>query len=83
MKPSGLYYDGFVLGKELDDILEHHRRDTASTFGTRKSSNVSASLRASTPKSSDHTTKAPYSDENVNEPQNSVLQNQIYIVVHS
>ena len=38
LKSSGLYYDGFVSGKELSDLLENHRRDTASTFGTRKSS---------------------------------------------
>ena len=64
LKPSGLYYDGFIQGKELNDVLESHRRDTASTFGTRKSSNVSASAA---PKRSGPTNKAQChsSDENV------------------
>ena len=64
LKPSGLYYDGFISGEEVNDLLEYHRRDTASTFGTRKSSNISAvATTASAPKSSGSTTK---SDENVN-----------------
>ena len=64
LKPSGLYYDGFIQGKELDHVLEDHRRDTASTFGTRKSSNVSA---AAAPKRSGSTNNAhANSDENVN-----------------
>ena len=62
LKPSGLYYDGFIPGKELNDILEIHRRDTASTFGTRKSSNVTAAATTeSASKSSGSTT-----NENVN-----------------
>ena len=66
LKPSGLYYDGFISGKELNDLLENHRRDTASTFGTRKSSNISTTATAvSVPKSPDSTTKSPNSDENV------------------
>jgi hypothetical protein len=31
LKPCGLYYDGFISGKELNDLLENHRRDTASS----------------------------------------------------
>ena len=59
-----LYYDGFVSEKELNDLLEIHRRDTASTFGTRKSSNKPASATA--PKSSGSTAKTSSTDENVN-----------------
>ena len=70
LKPSGLYYDGFIQGKELNDVLENHRRDTASTFGTRKSSNVSA---AAAPKRSGSTNKAHNSDENVN---------NFYLLIH-
>ena len=67
LKPSGLYYDGFISGKELNNILENHRRDTASTFGTRKSSNIPAAApTASAPRSAGSTTKSPNSDENVN-----------------
>ena len=62
LKPSGLYYDRFIPGKELNDILEIHRRDTASTFGTRESSNVTATATTeSVSKSSGSTT-----NENVN-----------------
>ena len=79
LKPSGLYYDGFISGKELNDVLENHRRDTASTFGTRKSSNISAvATTASASKSSDFTTIAPNSDENVNK----LIEKLELILVH-
>ena len=37
LRPCGLYYEGFVDGETLNQCLEDHRRDTASTFGTRSS----------------------------------------------
>ena len=38
---AGLYYDGIVDGGKLDEVLELHKRDTVSTFGTRSSRRVS------------------------------------------
>ena len=32
-----LYYEGIVDGTVLDEVLEHHKRDTVLTFGTRSS----------------------------------------------
>ena len=32
---AGLYYDGIVDEGKLDEVLELHKRDTVSTFGTR------------------------------------------------
>lgn len=38
LKPCGQYFEGFIEGKDrLAEYLESHRRETASTFGTRKS----------------------------------------------
>ena len=31
---AGLYYDGVIDEKRLQDTLELHKRDTVSTFGT-------------------------------------------------
>ena len=58
LKPSGLY-----SGKELDDLLENHRRGTASTFGTRKSS--------SPPKRAATVTSAPTYPSPKTKPSNS------------
>ena len=38
---SGLYYQGVVERDQLEKVLELHKRDTVSTFGTRYSSRVS------------------------------------------
>ena len=38
---AGLYYDGVVDGDKLENVLELHKRDTVSTFGTRSSRRVS------------------------------------------
>ena len=44
LKLCGQYYEGFVEGKDkLAECLESHRRDTASTFGTRTSARVDKS----------------------------------------
>ena len=37
---AGLYYDGVIGEKRLQDTLELHKRDTVSTFGTRSSRRV-------------------------------------------
>ena len=37
---AGLYYDGVIDEKRLQDTLELHKRDTVSTFGTRSSRRV-------------------------------------------
>lgn len=37
---AGLYYDGIIEESKLQDILELHKRDTVSTFGTRTSRRV-------------------------------------------
>ena len=36
----GLYYAGIVDESQLDEVLELHKRDTVSTFGTRNSRRV-------------------------------------------
>ena len=42
LEQKGLYYEGIIDGTRLDSVLELHRRSTVSTFGTRRSSRVSA-----------------------------------------
>ena len=42
----GLYYDGILNQKQLEEVLELHKRDTVSTFGTRSSSRVSSEAKA-------------------------------------
>ena len=42
---AGLYYDGIVDEGKLDEVLELHKRDTVSTFGTRSSRRVSQSKK--------------------------------------
>ena len=56
LKTSGLYKDGIVDGSHLESLLEAHRRETASTFGTRRSSRKS--LRASAAAASESTCDA-------------------------
>ena len=36
LKKSGLYYDGFV--DDIESVLEQHRKDTVTFYGTRNSS---------------------------------------------
>ncbi len=38
LKPSGVYCEDFLDESRLDDVLELYRQETASTFGTRRSS---------------------------------------------
>ena len=42
----GLYYDGILNQKQLEEVLELHKRDTVSTFGTRSSTRVSSEAKA-------------------------------------
>ena len=35
---KGLYFEGVIDGSKLESTLELHRRETVSTFGTRRSS---------------------------------------------
>ena len=41
LKSSGLYKEGVIDASHLESLLETHRRETASTFGTRRSSRTS------------------------------------------
>ena len=43
---AGLYYDGIVDENKLQEILELHKRDTVSTFGTRSSRRVSSNSKS-------------------------------------
>ena len=38
---AGLYFDGIIEESKLQEVLELHKRDTVSTFGTRSSRRVS------------------------------------------
>ena len=38
LKRSGLYLEGIIEDSSLNAVLEAHKRDTVSTFGTRTSS---------------------------------------------
>ena len=38
---AGLYYDPVIDGDKFDEVIELHKRDTVSTFGTRSSRRVS------------------------------------------
>ena len=38
LKRSGLYLEGIVEASSLNNVLEAHKRDTVSTFGTRTNS---------------------------------------------
>ena len=40
MRRCGMYFEGFVDGEKVAECLENHRKDTASTFGTRSSRHV-------------------------------------------
>ena len=46
---AGLYYDGVVDECKLQEILELHKRDTVSTFGTRSSCRVAKMRAPATP----------------------------------
>ena len=48
LKRCGTYYEGFVDGEKIAECLEIHRRDTASTFGTRSSRHVTCSSSQTT-----------------------------------
>ena len=37
MERKGVYYERVVDGQVIDEVLELHKRDTVSTFGTRSS----------------------------------------------
>ena len=37
---NGLYYSGIIDATKLNEVLEMHKRDTVSTFGTRSSRRV-------------------------------------------
>lgn len=34
---KGLYFEGIIDGERVDSLLEQHRKETVSTFGTRRS----------------------------------------------
>ena len=46
LSASGFYYDGLLDQSELEKVLELHKRDTVSTFGTRSSVRVSNEAKA-------------------------------------
>ena len=43
---SGLYYQGILDRNQLEEVLELHKRDTVSTFGTRSNFRVSSEAKA-------------------------------------
>ena len=58
---SGLYKEGVVDGSFLESLLEAHRRETACTFGTRRSCRKSMrAVAAAVPESAAH-----HAEENV------------------
>ena len=46
LQKLGSYYVGVVHKDKVDKILEHHKRDTVSTFGTRSSIRLSSTTTA-------------------------------------
>ena len=46
---AGLYYDGVVDESKLQEVLELHKRDTVSTFGTRCSHRMSKTENTANP----------------------------------
>ena len=44
LKKCGMYYEGYIDEKKLGACLEKHRMETASTFGTRKSSRTAENV---------------------------------------
>jgi len=46
---AGLYYDGVVDESRLQEVLELHKRDTVSTFGTRCSLRMSKTENTANP----------------------------------
>ncbi len=79
LERKGLYFEGIVDAAVLDEVLELHKRDTVSTFGTRSSRRVARpkkGTRASNVTTEPHQTEESKEDseENVtttNPPQNS------------
>ena len=67
LRSSGLYKERVIDGSHLESILEAHRRETASTFGTCKSSRTSTlqALQATTSTVSASAQSDCYSKENV------------------
>jgi len=45
LKSSGLYKEGVIDGSHLESLLEAHRRETACTFGSRRSFRTSTLQR--------------------------------------
>ncbi len=46
LSASGVYYDGILDQNQLGEVLELHKRDTMSMFGTRSSYRVSSEAKA-------------------------------------
>ena len=57
LKTSGLYKEGVVDGSDLESLLEAHQRETASTFGTRRSCRKSLQSSSSAVPESDRVAK--------------------------
>ena len=53
---SGLYYEGTVTECELEKVLELHKRDTVTTFGTRSSRRVVLPKKGSRVRQTDENT---------------------------
>ena len=53
---SGLYYEGTVTECELEKVLEFHKRDTVTTFGTRSSRRVVLPKKGSRARQTDENT---------------------------
>ena len=70
---AGLYYDGVVDERKLQEVLELHKRDTVSTFGTRSSRRVAKNKSTSNTGKESSTTLAHSSpQESEKENNNSI-----------
>lgn len=64
LERKGLYFEGIVDSAQLNEVLELHKRDTVSTFGTRSSRRVAEPKKGS--QSSKMTTDVQQADEKEN-----------------
>ena len=64
LERKGLYFEGIVDSAVLDEVLELHKRDTVSTFGTGSSRRVAEPKKGS--QSSKMTTEAQQADQKEN-----------------
>ena len=74
-----LYYAGIVDG-QLDEILEVHKRDTVSTFGTHSSRRVTKKTTKQEPSKDDCSASRPNNDQSEST-DNTITTHQVSKVV--